>query len=213
MDNKQAVLWDMDGVLIDSSELHYQAWLETLTALSIPFDRDKFQSTLGMNNNSILTFVLGKPPEPDFLQMVCERKESLFKQEIRSQLNLLPGALFWLKHLSEVGILQAVASSGPYENLEAITDVLDIRRYFAALISADTLPGKPDPAVFLEACRRLGSEQSCCIVVEDSIVGIAAAKSAGMKCIAVATTHPRQSLAAADIIVDSLEDLTLADFN
>ena len=212
MVNKHAVLWDMDGVLVDSGELHYQSWLETLTALSIPFDRDKFRSTFGMNNNGILTILLGKPPEADFLEMVTCRKEGRFRELIHGRLQLLPGVSGWLKKLQELGILQAVASSAPQENIEATVDELNIRQYFSALISAYSMPGKPNPPVFLEAAWQLGVQPEQSVVVEDSLVGVTAAKQAGMKCIAVCTTHPRSSLSAADIVVDNLEELTLEDF-
>jgi len=208
----KAVLWDMDGVLVDSGELHYQAWLKTLTALSIPFDREKFQQTFGMNNQGILTTLLGKPPDAGFLEMVSNRKENLFRQLIHGHLHLLPGALEWLMQLSEKGVLQAVASSAPQENIEVTVDELEIRQYFSALVSGYSLPGKPDPAVFLEAARRLGVEPKQCIVVEDAVAGITAARNAGMKCMAVTTTHPRSSLSAADVVVDSLEELTLGAF-
>ncbi len=212
MVSKRTVLWDMDGVLVDSGELHYQSWLETLTALSIPFDRDKFRSTFGMNNTGILSILLGKTPEPDFIDMVSDRKEGLFRELIHGRLQLLPGALEWLKLLHERGILQAVASSAPQANIEATVDELNIRQYFSALISAYAMPGKPDPAVFIEAARQLGMEPEQCVVIEDSVAGVTAAKQAGMKCIAVCTTHARSALTAADIVVDSLEELTLEDF-
>jgi HAD superfamily hydrolase (TIGR01509 family) len=213
MVSKRAILWDMDGVLVDSGELHYQSWLETLTALSIPFDRDKFRSTFGMNNTGILTILLGKPPEVDFLEMVSDRKEGLFRELIHGRLQLLPGVLGWLKLLKDRSTFQAVASSAPQANIEATVDELNIRQYFSALISAYAVPGKPDPAVFLKAARQLGVEPGQCVVVEDAVAGVAAAKKAGMKCIAVCTTHSRLSLTAADIVVESLEELTLEDFD
>jgi beta-phosphoglucomutase family hydrolase len=212
MVNINAVLWDMDGVLVDSGELHYQAWLKTLTALSIPFDREKFQQTFGMNNQGILTTLLGKPPDADFLEMVSNRKETLFRQHIHGHLHLLPGVLEWLTQLSEKGVLQAVASSAPQENIEVIVDDLNIRDYFSALVSGYSLPGKPDPAVFLEAARQLGVEPRQCVVLEDAMAGVEAARNAGMQCIAVSTTNPKSALSAADIVVDSLEELTLCDF-
>jgi HAD superfamily hydrolase (TIGR01509 family) len=213
MGSKRAVLWDMDGVLVDSGELHYQSWLETLTALSIPFNRDKFRSTFGMNNRGILTILLGKPPEADFLEMVSDRKESLFRELIHGRLQLLPGALGWLRRLQQRGTLQAVASSAPQANIQATVDELNIRQYFSALISAYSLPGKPDPAVFLEAARQLGVQPEQCVVVEDAVAGVAAAKKAGMKCIAICTTHPTSALSAADIIANNLEGLVVEDFD
>jgi beta-phosphoglucomutase len=213
MANKRAVLWDMDGVLVDTGELHYKSWLKTLTDLSIPFDRDTFQKTFGMNNAGILTILLGKPPETDFLEMVSNQKESFFKELVHGNLRLLPGALQWLKQLRERGILQAIASSAPYENIESIVDESNIRQYFSAMISAYFMPGKPDPAVFLEAARQLAVEPYQCVVIEDSVAGVSSAKSIDMKCIAITTTHPRSSLLEADIVVDSLQELTLEDFS
>jgi beta-phosphoglucomutase-like phosphatase (HAD superfamily) len=92
-------------------------------------------------------------------------------------------------------------------------DELNIRQYFSALISAYAVPGKPDPAVFLEAARQLGVEPGQCVVVEDAVAGVAAAKKARMKCIAVCTTHPRLALSAADIVVDTLEELSQEAFD
>ncbi len=213
MGNKIAVLWDMDGVLVDSGELHFQSWQQTLLPLAIPYDRKKFDATFGMNNYGILTLLMGRPPEQDFFQMVSDRKEILFRELIHGQMQMLPGARMWLEKLHENGIRQAVASSAPCENIEAIIDELEIRQYFAALVSAFALPSKPDPAVFLEAASQLGCEPSACTVVEDSVAGVAAARKAQMRCIAVTTTHPRSSLVGADLIVDSLEALTPFDFS
>jgi beta-phosphoglucomutase-like phosphatase (HAD superfamily) len=92
-------------------------------------------------------------------------------------------------------------------NIEALTEVLGISRFFDALVSAERMPGKPDPAVFLEAARRIGEPPRSCIVIEDSVHGIDAARSAGMKCIAVTNTHPAGLLRGADLVMDSLESL------
>ena len=213
MASKRVVLWDMDGVLVDSGELHYQSWLETLTALSIPFDRDKFRETFGMNNAGILAVLLGKQPGANFLEMVSSRKEGRYREMIHGHLQLLPGVLSWLIRLQGRGTLQAVASSAPQANIEAVVDALDIRQFFSALVSAYFMPGKPDPAVFLEAARQLDVEPTDCVVFEDAIPGVTAAKKADMRCIAVTTTHPRQKLSGADLVVDSLEPLRLESFD
>lgn len=202
----------MDGVLVDSGELHYQAWRETLSEFSIPFDRHKFRQTFGMNNARILTILRGTPPEDDFLNMVSARKESRFRDLIPGNLQLLPGTLNWLKRLQEEGILQAVASSAPQANIEAIVDELGIRHYLSAMVSADRMSGKPDPTIFLETARQLGVQPGQCVVVEDAVAGVIAARQAGMRCIAVSTTHPKTELTAADMAVDSLEELSLSDF-
>jgi len=144
--------------------------------------------------------------------MFTGRKEGLFLGLIHGRLKLLPGVLGWLRRLKERGVLQAVASSAPEVNIEASLNELNIRQYFSALISAYSMPGKPNPAVFLEAALQLRLEPAQCVVVEDSVAGVTAAKKAGMKCIAVCTTHPRASLLSADFVVDTLEELTVDDF-
>jgi beta-phosphoglucomutase len=206
------VLWDMDGVLVDTGELHFQSWVIALTEVGIPFDREKFRQTFGMNNNGILSVMIGHPPEPSFLASVSDRKEGLFRQMIRVKVHPMPGVRTWLEHLQGMGYRQAVASSAPIANIDALVDEIHIRAYFSAIVSAYDLPSKPDPAVFLEAARQLGVAPKRCIVIEDAIPGVKAAQLAGMKCIAVTTTNPRQDLSEAEIIVDSLEELQLENF-
>ena len=92
--NNQAisgVLWDMDGVLDDTGELHFQSWVKALTEVGIPLDREKFRQTFGMNNNAIMSILLGHPPEPSFLANVSDRKQSLFRQMIRGKVHPMPG--------------------------------------------------------------------------------------------------------------------------
>jgi beta-phosphoglucomutase-like phosphatase (HAD superfamily) len=100
-----------------------------------------------------------------------------------------------------------VASSAPPENVEVLVDVLDIREYFDALVTPGDLPGKPNPAVFRKASHELGISARDCIVIEDSIPGIKAALSAGMRCIAVTTTNPPEALTQADIVVETMDQL------
>lgn len=206
------VLWDMDGVLVDTGEFHYQSWSVALAEVNIPYDREKFRKTFGMNNTRILTILLGHPPLPSFLTQVSDRKESLFRQMIRGKVHPMPGVIPCLEGWQSMNYPQAVASSAPMANIDALVDEMEIRSYFSALVSAFYLPSKPDPAVFLEAARQLDLPPNKCIVIEDSLPGINAAHRAGMKCIAVASTNPRQKLSIADLIVNSLEDLRIDNF-
>lgn len=203
----EAVIWDMDGVLVDTGELHYQTWVKTLAEIGIPFSWEQFQQTFGMNNAGLLTYLLGKPLTEEFISEISERKERLFRQEMRGNVQLLPGAREWLERLSRQGCRQAIASSAPQENIDALVDALGIRGYFQALLSAGKIPGKPDPAVFLLAAERLGATPPRCVVVEDAVAGVEAARRAGMRCLAVTTTNPREALLGADLIVNSLLDL------
>jgi HAD superfamily hydrolase (TIGR01509 family) len=206
------VLWDMDGVLVDTGDFHFQAWMKTLAGEKIPFDRETFRRTFGMNNAGILALLLATPPEPAYVSRVSDLKEANFRAAIHGQVQLLPGVLDWLQRLKGSGLRQAVASSAPQENIDFLLGELGIREYFHAVVSAARMPGKPDPAVFLEAARRLELPPGRCLVVEDAVPGVEAARRAGMKCIAVTTTNPPEALQHADLVVDRLADLPAGAF-
>ena len=202
-----AVLWDMDGVLIDTGPLHFSTWEAALAPEGITLTPEMFRRTFGMNNRGVLTIVYGYEPEAALLARLSEEKEVAFRRLIRGNAQPLPGVVRWLQRHQAAGVRQAVASSGPMENIEAVVDELGLRPYFDMLVSAARMPGKPDPAVFLEAARRLEVPPAACVVVEDAVAGVEAARRAGMRCLAVTTTNPASALTGADLIVDSLADL------
>ncbi|MBN1259192.1 MAG: HAD family phosphatase [Anaerolineae bacterium] len=201
------VLWDMDGVLVDTGPFHYTAWRCTLENYGISLDRELFRHAFGMNNLATLTHFLGRRPSPEVLAEISDAKEQLFRQSIQGQVTPLPGVIRWLQQLQSHAVRQAVASSAPWPNIDALLDTLALRSYFNAVVSGADMPGKPNPSVFLEAARQLHVMPEHCIVIEDSIAGIEAARRAGMKTIAVTTTHAADRLGQADVIVESLNDL------
>ena len=202
----RAVLWDLDGVLADTGELHYRAWQEACDEAGIPFDRDLFARTFGRNNAGALEVVLGRVPEEGFLRRFVERKEGLFRARAVGTVRPIPGVEGWLRAFRDRGLKQAVASSGPPENLEAVLGSLGFLPYFDAVVSGAELPGKPEPHVFLRAAERLGVPPASCLVVEDAVVGVRAARAAGMRVLAVATTHPAEALAEADRVLPGFEE-------
>jgi HAD superfamily hydrolase (TIGR01509 family) len=199
----------MDGVLADTSQLHFETWEHILTEQGISFDRQKFHYIYGLKNRDLLPYLAGKSLDPQWMEWIAGQKELAFRQALPGHLSLLPGVLDWLQRFNSWGWKQAVASSAPPENVEALVDELDIRNYFNALVTPGNLPGKPDPAVFLLAASRLGMSPDYCVVIEDSIPGIEAALHAGMRCIAVTTTNPPEVLTQADIVVKTMDHLTV----
>ncbi|MGD2027489.1 MAG: HAD family phosphatase [Anaerolineales bacterium] len=206
--NRFAVLWDMDGVLIDTGDLHYHTWKTALEELGYSFSKDQFVATFGKNNASALEMLFGEKPTPEFTAKITDRKESLFREMIKGRARLLPGVDDWLEKFQECGVRQAIASSAPVENIDVLVDELAIRPYFDAIISGADLPGKPDPAVFLKAAGAVGVSPEYCVVIEDAVHGVEGALAAGMKCIAVTTTNTADSLKDADVV---LTDLTALD--
>jgi beta-phosphoglucomutase family hydrolase len=183
----RAVLWDMDGTLVDSADYHWQAWRETMSREGSPITYEQFRASFGQRNDSILRQWLGEMATPELIRRIGEAKEALYRQHVRQQgISPLPGALRWLRMLHRKGWGQAIASAAPRANIETILEVLQASRCFQAIVSADDVHrGKPDPEVFLIAATKLGVAPERCIVVEDAEHGIEAARAAGMKSIGV----------------------------
>ncbi len=206
-----AVLWDMDGVLVDSAPYHFRAWKETFATEGVTFDEAAFRRTFGQRNDTIIADVLGPDVPPERVAALGDAKEARYRALIALEgITPLPGARSWLQRLHERGIPQAVASSAPRANVEAVLKALHWEHFFQAIVSAeDVARGKPDPGAFLLAAQRLGMPPQRCIVVEDAPAGIEAAHRAGMRSIALSTTHPPHTLKLADRVVPSLEALPL----
>jgi beta-phosphoglucomutase family hydrolase len=205
-----AVLWDMDGVLVNTGEYHYAAWKKTFDELDIPFSEEQFRATFGMNNTGILEIMFGTKLPLEQEEQISERKEGFFREAVKGNAKLLPGVEDALNYFSVWNLKQAIASSAPPKNIEVLVQELQIGGYFEAIVSGYNIPGKPDPAIFLKAARQLGVKPEYCTVIEDAVAGVEAAKSAGMNCIAVTTTNTAVALSKADLILDSLIERNIA---
>jgi HAD superfamily hydrolase (TIGR01509 family) len=203
----KAILWDLDGVIADSGEIHYQAWTQLLTPMGVPFSRETFRSIFGMNNTDALSRLFDPVRDAGRIRALDREKEALFRKLAHSQLELLPGVWEWLTFFKSQGLRQAIASSAPAENIEVMVAELEIREFFDALVSGAKIPGKPDPSVFLLAAHTVGVEPADCLVVEDAVAGVEAASRAGMKSVAVLTTSPAEALHKASLIIPRLSDL------
>ena len=203
-----AVLWDLDGTIIDSAPYHERAWQTTFDAEGIPFDAADFRRTFGWRNDRILFDIVGPDLPPERVAALAQAKEEHYRALVRQEgIAPLRGVRAWLERLHAQGIPQAIVSSAPRENITVVLATLDATDLFQALISGDDVAqGKPDPASFLLAARQLGVPPTACVVVEDAPAGVEAARRAGMTCLAVTTSHAREHLAA-DLVVDSLADL------
>lgn len=201
-----AVLWDLDGTLVDSEEYHWRAWRDTMAAEGVSITREQFLATFGQRNDSIVPQLLGTRADPERVRRIGDAKEVCYRRLVREGgLSPSPGAAERVKRLKDEGWLQAIASSAPRLNVEVVLEVLGFTDHFQAIVSAeDVRAGKPDPEVFLVAASRLRVPPERCIVVEDAPAGIEAARRAGMRSIGL--NRPGASLDA-DIAVSSLADL------
>lgn len=203
------VIFDMDGVLADTAEQHFQSWLAVAPRWGVQITRADFRATFGRPNHEGIPILFHRPVPPDELREIDRLKEQAFREIVRRSLEPLPGVVELVRALDGSGFRLAVGSSGPRENIELILETLGIARHFGAVVSGwDVSRGKPDPEVFLKAAARIGVEPACCVVIEDVPAGVQAARSAGMKCIAVTTTRPAYELQSADRVVESLADVS-----
>lgn len=205
MSSSRAVLWDLDGTLVDSGDYHWRAWRDTMAAERFDLTYQQFLDSFGQKNDRILRDWLGPATAAATIQRIGDAKEALYREIAqREGLVPLPGAAEWVTRLHDEGWLQAIASSAPRANVEVMLGVVGIERYLDAVVSAeDVTAGKPDPQVFLAAAAKLGVPPARCIVVEDAAAGTEAARRAGMKCIGVNAGVELK----ADVSVSSLERL------
>jgi beta-phosphoglucomutase family hydrolase len=208
----RAVIWDMDGVIADSGPYHLAAWQETFGRRGVKFTAGDFKHSFGLRNDNIIRNTLGKNISQAEVDAIAGEKEATFRHLAGGRIKPLPGALELIRALKKEGLMMAIASSTPAENIELVTSTLGIADCFQVIVNGhDVTEGKPDPQVFLLAAQRLGVNPANCLVIEDAVAGVAAAKRAGMYCLAVTSTHPRQKLRGADLIVDTLEKVTIED--
>ncbi|MEO8602016.1 MAG: HAD family phosphatase [bacterium] len=202
----RAVLWDMDGTLVDSGELHFLAWQEILAGLGRSLDRDGFAATFGLRNDAVLRRLLDPAISDADIALFGNAKEERYRALVHQHgVSALPGAREWLARLAADGWRQAIASSGPRANTQAIIEALQLDGVFAAVIAAeDVTHGKPDPEPFLTAAAQVDTVPARCVVVEDAPPGIESGRRAGMPTIGVLSTHATLD---ADVIVGALTDL------
>jgi beta-phosphoglucomutase len=211
----RAAIWDMDGTLVDTAELHFAAWEDVCRELGRPFSRADFAATFGRRNPEIIRWLFGdnRFDEKEIADL-GERKEELYRAAARKRgVVPLPGVGELLDGLQQHGFRQAVGSSAPRGNLDLILAMTGLARYFQAVVSMeDTQRGKPDPQVFQIAAERLGVSPESSVVFEDAVAGVEAAKAGGMKCVAVSFVghHSPEKLrgAGADLVVPTLEQVS-----
>lgn len=209
----KGVLWDMDGVICDNGDLHYQSWQEAFVNFpEYAFSKEIFTQTFGMNNHGVLRVLLGREPIEDEVKRIAGVKEAIFREMLVGKTTFLPGVEEWLTGFNTHSIQQAIASSAPQANINALRRELHLDQYFDAFISAAAMPSKPDPMVFITAAREIGVEPSNCVVIEDAVAGVQAGVRAGCRVIAVTTTNLPEALTKAHLVVERLNQVDFSSW-
>lgn len=207
--NERGVIFDMDGVIVDSGPAHLASWQRLAAEQGKRISKEEFERSFGIPAREIIRMRWGTHLTDDEVRRLDDRKEQIYREAVRGHVPVMPGALELIRSLHAEGWRLAIGSSGPPENVRLIVDELRLDRYLSATTDASQVTrGKPDPEVFLIAAARMGVLPDRCVVVEDSFHGIEAAHRAGMKAVGLTSTHPADKLRAADLIVGSLTELT-----
>jgi len=205
------VIFDMDGVLVDSYDAHFRSWRAVAASRGRDMTQEEFDATFGRTSREIIAALwpTSVSSEEEIARLDAQ-KEAAFREILAADFPPMPGVGQLLESLHAAGFGLAVGSSGPPENVDLILDRLAKRGLFGGIVHGmDVTRGKPDPQVFLLAADRLGIPAQRCAVVEDAPLGIAAAKAAGMASVGLASTgRTRTMLAAADLTVDGLAELS-----
>lgn len=211
MTDRQGVIFDVDGVLIDSYQSHFQSWRELASEIGRTYTEIQFAKSFGRTSReTILEHWSDRAWTPEEIRQLDDRKEWLYREIIREHFPAMPGAANLIRNLHTAGFAVAVGSSGPPENVDLAIEKLGISDLMKCRITGRQVTlGKPNPQVFQLAANGLELPVGSCCVVEDAPVGIQAAHSAAMVCVGLASTgRTRAELQAAECVVDSLDELT-----
>lgn len=208
-----ALIFDMDGTLVHNMPIHNQVWSDTLAEAGIQIDLDEFNRlTTGKKNVEILRMMFGREITDAELAYWSARKEALYRERYACCREPLPGLLRLLEQAHALKLPMAVATAAPPENVSFILDDLDLRRHFKAVVGAHEVQnGKPDPEIFLKAAGALGAKPQSCLVFEDALAGIEAARRAGMDAVMLCTTIESYEVEGQPHVLRAVPDFTHLD--
>jgi beta-phosphoglucomutase len=208
---RRAVIFDVDGVLVDSYDAHFRSWRDILREQGLDMSEAEFAETFGRTSREIIRRYWGDAVDDATARAIDDRKEALYRDLIRATFPAMEGAVAIIDALRAAGFALAVGSSAPPENVHLTLDLLGCSDAFAAIVTGrDVTRGKPDPQVFQLAGERLGIAPDHCAVIEDAPAGIRAANAARMASVALVGTASRETLreVGAHLTVDSLRELS-----
>ncbi len=209
MAERLGVIFDMDGVLVDSYQAHFASWRGMAAEHGQDMTEPQFQSVFGRTSREIVAHFWGDGLSEERIAAMDDRKEVIYRQIIRADFPEMDGAHELLAALRAAGFAVAIGSSGPPANIAVALERLGGAGAVDATVSGmEVTRGKPDPQVFLLAAGKLGVRPAGCAVVEDALAGLKAARSAGMAAIAITGTFASRELSPlADLVVDALGEL------
>ncbi len=213
MKNPVAVIFDMDGVIVDNNPFHKKAWQIFCTKYHLEINAgDLIQNVWGRTNEDILNFVFQRNLSHEETLKYAAEKEALYRDLYKTEIKPVSGLLQFLESLKINNIRLGVATSALQDNLDFVLEHIPIRHYFSAMIEGSQLKqGKPDPEVYLKAAKELNVSVENCVAIEDSFSGIKSAISAGMMVVGVTTTHRKEELNMTNLVIKDFTEISYQD--
>ena len=205
----KAVIFDLDGTLLDNNDVHLKAWKQYLKENEKQISDEDFKENIsGRTNKDAIEHIYQKEMTEDEASKYYLEKEEIYRKMYRSDIAPITGLQDFLEELHKHKIAMAIATSGIQVNIDFMFNHVPIKKYFKKIVnSGDVSKGKPDPEIFLKAAEALHIPTENCIVFEDSMAGVRAGKSAGMKVVALTTTHTPEELKEADLVIKDYNEI------
>lgn len=210
--SKIALLFDMDGVLVDNMAYHKTSWFEFCHRHGFTLTAEEFTNFVsGRVSKEVLEYLFKKPLSMEEVSRYTEEKEELYRHIYKPHIKPTPGLIEFLQSLKDKKVALAVGTSAPTSNIDFTLLGTGLKAYFDKIVDASFVKkGKPNPEIYLKAAELLGALPQNCVVVEDSLLGIHAGINAGMKVIGITTTHTREELTQPHLIIDHFYEV---DYN
>jgi HAD superfamily hydrolase (TIGR01509 family) len=199
------ILFDFNGVIVDDESQHCDALIATLAEYGYPLDRDTYyREYLGFDDRECFRFSferMGRPLDDRALEQAIARKHTAYERSIRSSMRLVPGVADFIENAALDGFQLAIVSGALRSEIELVLGLCGLRPHFAEIVAAEDVGAcKPDPQGFNQARQRLDLSANRCVVVEDSLPGLNAARAAGLRCAMVTTSHGEDACGQADLV-------------
>jgi len=213
-DKLKAVIFDMDGVIVNNHEYHTRAWFAFCKKFNISTSRKELLSMFGGTNKDVLEQMFGRPLEKNELDKLASQKEKLYREIYNNDIIETSGLTSFLERIKFDGLLIGLATSAPPSNVSFVLGSLDIKSYFTVIVDdSEIINGKPHPETYNRAISKLKLTPENCIVIEDSVRGIKSARAAGTKVIGIATTNSKDELLLAHHVIESFNELMISDLH
>ncbi len=204
------IIFDMDGVIAHAVNEHIEAEWLALKEIGLNVSKKFLFSKVGVPSKEVMQKLLIENNIKADINVLRERKQELFFELVKNNLKPIPGIRELLERLKKAGYELCVGSSANRKEINLILETLKLKHFFNSITSVDDVVfGKPDPSIFLKAASKENTKPSECLVIEDSMFGVQAAKTAGMKCIGFKSSENKMNLNQADVIVNSLDEITI----